>query len=105
MDLKAFFNSLSNSEKVELDNIVRDWNLKTAEAEAEKIVLNNEDKKFLVNGDRIGAIKNIKDRYNCTLIVAKIAVDNYLDSLTKDLVDKVGVPCIKEGEVVFTKVN
>ena len=78
MDLKAFFNSLSNSEKVELDNIVRDWNLKTAEAEAEKIVLNNEDKKFLVNGDRIGAIKNIKDRYNCTLIVAKIAVDNYL---------------------------
>jgi len=82
MDLKSFFNSLSHAEKVELDNIVRDWNLKTAEAEAEKIVLNNEDKKFLVNCDRIGAIQNIKTRYNCGLLPAKIAVDNYLSELT-----------------------
>lgn len=78
MDLKSFFNSLSHAEKVEFDNIVRDWNMKTAEKEAEKIVLNSEDKKFLVNADRIGAINNIKNRYNCGLFVAKIAVDNYL---------------------------
>lgn len=77
--MQNFFNSLSESEKTELDNLVYIWKRETAEKVAAKIVLNEEEKKLLVNKDRIGAIKNIKDRYNCTLTAAKIAIDNFLE--------------------------
>jgi hypothetical protein len=83
MNLQNFFDNLDNSEKVQFDTIVRTWVLKVAEEEAKKIVLTGDEKNMVDMKKRIDAIKSIKDRYNCTLITAKVATDNYIEEMER----------------------
>ena len=78
MDMQVLFNALSDYEKTQLDDLIYSWKKDNAEKYAKDIILNDLEIAHIQNGFRIEAIKSIKDRYDCTLMVAKIAVDNYV---------------------------
>lgn len=84
MNLQNFFNNLDESEKVEFDNIVRNWALKNAEDKAKTIVLTGYEETMINVGKKINAIKSIKDRYNCTMLAAKFAIDLYIERCKAD---------------------
>lgn len=81
MNIDALFNSLDHNEKIQLEQVVRNWNLSIAEEEASKIFLTKDEKYFVNLGKKLDAIKSIKDRKNCTILTAKIAIDNYIEDL------------------------
>jgi len=81
MNMQSFFNSLSVAEKVELDDLIYVWKKQNATEVANSIILNEMEIADVQNNLKIEAIKSIKDRCGCSLLAAKIAVDNFEEKI------------------------
>lgn len=83
--MKELVNSLSDEAFSQLVSAVYDRRRRESRNEAASIILTDAEIELLKNRKTIDAIKSIRDRIDCSLMVAKDATDMYYENNPREL--------------------
>jgi len=78
-NVEFFIQDLSDEQKNLALSILRKWEREKAEETAESIILTDMEKAMANNKEVLNCVKSIKDRTECNLITAKIAMEYYIE--------------------------
>jgi ribosomal protein L7/L12 len=80
MNMRELVNSLSNETFQQLASAVYDRRRRESRNEAAQIILSDAEIEFIKNGKPVNAVKSVRDRIGCSLMVAKDATDMYSET-------------------------
>jgi ribosomal protein L7/L12 len=83
LNVKSLFSILSNSEKAAMSTLCRRWENAEAVEAARKIKLVDTEKQTATLGQKIIAIKAVRERTGKSLLICKYAVEDYLQAYSQ----------------------
>lgn len=78
--MKELVNSLSDETFQQLASAVYDRRRRESRNEAAQIILTDAEIEFIKNRRQVEAVKSVRDRIGCSLMVAKDATDMYSET-------------------------
>lgn len=81
MNIKHIIDAMSDEEKQTAYSYLWNWQKKKDEEAAKDIVLTENEKFLALNNRIVDCIKTIRDRVNCSLSIAKAAMEDYFLSV------------------------